>query len=117
MVSIWRVSDPALNSVANHTATTKIWHINPQFIIEPLLHEMIIQALESDSRLHKAVCVLFIHFKDFVHMSSHVQSNRSRNTRCSTPIANITPNTERPDRHLELVAKAHEGLHVLDIAW
>lgn len=112
MVAIRRVSDAALDAVTQDRTSTQIGHINPKLFVELVFNHMVVQLGVRHSRLDQTIRVLYVHFEDSIQIAAHVQTNASRYSRGCTTIPHIATNGEGPDRHLELIAKAHDGLHL-----
>jgi hypothetical protein len=132
MISIWRVSDTTFDSVADNRTTSKVRNINPEFITQVVLDQVVVEIAvrisnntldpavedlhESHSGLDKGKCTIDIDIQDLCHILTHIETYTSRNSGSSTSIADISTDAKGPDRYLKLVAQSHDGLYIRHVA-
>ena len=79
-------------------------------VSEIVLFQVFVHVEEGDSGLNQGESSFNIHFKNFVHMASKIESNAARPSPADTTATNIPFDRERPDQYLELVAQTRGSL-------
>jgi hypothetical protein len=132
MVAVGCVSDTTFDSVANDGTTSKVRDIDPEFVTQVVLDQIVVKITvnisnntldltvedshESHSRLYKCKCTVNVDIQDLCHVLTHIETYASGNSGCSTSIADVSTDTEWPHRYLEFVAQSHDGLYIGYIA-
>ena len=116
MVAIWRVTNTALDRVANNGSTTQVRHVDPELISEVVLTKVVVQVDEGYSWLDDGVRAIGVDFQYLAHVATHIQADGSWHSGRGATISHIPTDAERPDRHLELVAETDNGLDLGDVA-
>ncbi len=80
-------TDPSINCVSNHRATTHIWGIYPQVVVPPPFN-LFVKGEKGDAGLDQTGIVIWIDIQDLVHPSPEVNQDRAPNARRCSTIAN-----------------------------
>lgn len=116
MIPVRRISNPTLDTVAQNRSATKVRHVDPQFIIEPVLDQMVVQIRVSHAGLDQAARIPHVDVQHPIHIPPHVQPHTSRHPRRRPAVPDVAPRAEGPHGDRELVAQPHHRLHLGHLA-
>ena len=128
MVAVWCISYTTLDSVTDHTTSSKVRNIDPEFIAQVILDQVVVKIAvsvrktafglsiedlhESHSWLDKGESTIHVDIQDLCHVLAHIEAYASGNSRCSASVSNVSTDAERPDGYLEFVAESHDSLYI-----
>ena len=112
VIAVRSVPDTAFDGVADDRPAAEVWHVQPHAVPELVLLEIVVQVEEGDSGLHESEGAVDIHFEDPVHVAAEIEANATGHAWTGTAVSYIPSDRKGPDRDLELVAQAHDGLDI-----